>query len=186
MAQSKLILTPEEFRQAKAQGLIAPPAATMNAHHADTIRAQIPPPPRALQEDLAVNQHMIPRYKAAVQRALETSFACPETAVRMMSASVLSERVELCHNFIVLMRRQKGWTLRKCFDILPEALVGALAAGRRPEDYAVDAHDRGDRSPQPEGSECRGEMYVPDGGKPQVVSLDRGVQDMREENTDEE
>ena len=54
--------------------------------------------------------------------------------LREPTANALRERVELCYNTILILRRELGYPLRRCFDLLPSALHRALSEGRRTED----------------------------------------------------
>jgi len=99
-------------------------------------RIEVPPVeiPKHLQEDLAMNSKLEPQFYTSVQRALDASFQNPATAMREPTALAIKDRIEKCYEAIVLMRNDLGFPLKKCFDLLPNALIEALVGGERVED----------------------------------------------------
>jgi hypothetical protein len=96
----------------------------------------IPEPhvPQHLREDLDANPHLEPLYFEAVGKALTESLGNPATALRNPTQQALKERIEICLNAIVVMRQELYYALRKCFDLLPQALMCALIHGTRLDD----------------------------------------------------
>jgi len=99
-------------------------------------KLELPPieVPRHLQDDLAVNPKMEPKFYAAVQRALNESFHDPSTALREPTSKAVQERIELCYEALVVMRHDMKFPLKKCFDLLPRTLIEALIGGERLDD----------------------------------------------------
>ena len=97
--------------------------------------------PKPLHDDLTVNPHLVPQFRAAVGKALSTSLQHPLTRPRILSAEVLRERAETCYGVLVILRRDMKWPLKKCFDVLPQQFMHALLRGTRAEDEALTRAD---------------------------------------------
>lgn len=95
--------------------------------------------PKTLRKDVECNFHLFPLYVEAVKKAVLRSLEHPDTRPRAISESLLRERVKACHDAIVTMREDMKFSLKRCFDILPEKFVEALRRGQRTADVA--AHD---------------------------------------------
>ena len=95
---------------------------------------QVPP---ALKTDLEVNPHLLPKFYAAVGEAVTRSLQDPRTRILVMCESAIKERVELCADVMVTMRRDMKMALHKIFDILPAVFLDSLLAGERADDHAA-------------------------------------------------
>jgi len=104
-------------------------------------RLELPPieVPYHLREDLEANPKLEPAFYAAVQKAMNTSMNDPRTRLREFTHRAAKERIELCYMALVTMRYDMKFPLKKCFDLLPGALMQALTSGLRLDDEMVHA-----------------------------------------------
>jgi hypothetical protein len=90
--------------------------------------------PKHLQEDLDANPHRVPEFYQAVGKALNMSLNAEETRLRVVTAAALKERIEAIYRTLVVLRHELGYSLKKCFDLLPGRYMESLRQGERPED----------------------------------------------------
>jgi hypothetical protein len=95
-----------------------------------------------LVEDLRINQKVIPIYIAQVIKAVQNSCNHPDTKPRIVTKQLIKERIDLCHNLLMMMRQEMYWALRRCCEALPETLIEVLRQGRKEEDVVKDKDDR--------------------------------------------
>lgn len=108
-----------------------------------TVKLEIPPIdiPYHLQEDFAVNPQAERQFADAVGKALAVSFSDPRTRLREPTVRAVKERIELCYAAVVTMRHDLKYALRKCFDLLPAALMRSLLGSSRLEDEMATHQD---------------------------------------------
>jgi len=116
--------------------LILPASSIPRRHEIKLPAIEVPP---ALREDFAVNPHMEVEFFRAVQKAVDVSLRTEETAIREPNAKSLQERIEACYNTVLIMRMDMKYPLSKCFDLLPQYFMRALAGGQRTEDLIEQA-----------------------------------------------
>ena len=103
-----------------------------------TERAELKIPPieipQHLREDILANPHLETPFFEAVKKALDASLNHPETALREPSVRAIKQRIEQIYMAIEAMRYDLKYPLKKCFDLLPGAVMTALRGGGRIED----------------------------------------------------
>jgi hypothetical protein len=62
------------------------------------------------------------------------SLNAEETRLRVVTAAALKERIEAIYRTLVVLRHELGYSLKKCFDLLPGRYMESLRQGERPED----------------------------------------------------
>jgi len=157
---SRFIMTPSE-----AAGLspvrVGDSRMLGSSHGRGEIRLPRTPYPRELLSDFRLNPKVEALFLNAVGRALTMSLNHPDTAPRVLTNNILQERVKMCYAYAVILRRDKKWSLFKVCDNLPQALLGGIMNGRRPEDFA-------------EASVGDGKAWAKDGtGNPELAEVVR-------------
>jgi len=87
-----------------------------------------------LQEDLRYNQRVITAYIGSVVKAVQDSLNHPDTKPRVLTKSIVKERIDLCHDLLMMMRQELYWALKRCCAALPETLLEVLREGRKNAD----------------------------------------------------
>lgn len=176
---ARMIMTPAEAA-GRAPVRIAP-----SIMGSATGEMRVPPVrmPPSLIRDFRENPNAWPMFEQAVAKAITMSVNHPDTRPRVLASSILEERLRMCHNYAVLMRRavKPPWTLRKICDQLPLMLIGGIKAGRRPEDLAIE--EVGDTTAwAKDGHGNPEEMIVSDGNVEGDLpeELEETVQDIEE------
>lgn len=95
-----------------------------------------------LREDLELNPQVFHYYRQQVAKAVHQSLVHPDTKPRILSASLMKERVDLAHRLIMVMRNESLFPLRKCLDLLPNMIIDALRRGAKEEDLVGEVPDR--------------------------------------------
>ena len=138
--------SPVPVQQSRSM-LGGPPAAQASVE----LRLPMGDIPSALREDLDHNPSLVPQFFQAVGTAIVTSLRDPVTQPRILppAESMLKDWVHLCFKTLIIMRREMGFSLARCFSILPQRFNEALRQGKRTEDVA-------------EKTETRSNAWVPD------------------------
>jgi hypothetical protein len=90
--------------------------------------------PRHLQQDLDANPHLVQDFYLAVGKAVSASLNTEDTRLRVITDQALKERIEACYRIMIVLRHELGYSLRKCFDLLPGRFVQSLRNAERGED----------------------------------------------------
>lgn len=90
--------------------------------------------PAALKEDFSYNSHLEPVFYTAVGRALNETFAHPETKMREPTEQAIKERIKLCYDTVIVLRYDLKYSLRKALDLLPKFVLRAMLEGKKPAD----------------------------------------------------
>ena len=86
-----------------------------------------------LQADIDRNGLEV-EFGQAVGKTLNRTLSHPDTALRVVTAEALKERVQRCYDVIKHLRFDMKFPLRKCFDLLPAKMFEELRTGKRAED----------------------------------------------------
>jgi hypothetical protein len=95
-----------------------------------------------LREDLDLNPQVFDYYVRQVTKAVQTSLNHPDTKPRVLTASLMKERVNLAHRLIMVMREDHLFPLRKVLDLLPDRLLEALRRDAKEEDVVSEVPNR--------------------------------------------
>lgn len=85
--------------------------------------------PHAFRPTLAANRHILPKFGAAVVKAIKDSFEHPDTRMREPTRQSVKDRVELAYEALRVMYFEEKVSLTQSLDILSGTLIDTLRAG---------------------------------------------------------
>jgi hypothetical protein len=94
--------------------------------------------PKHLHEPLRVNPHLLSRLKTAVAQSVIVSLQTVDTAPRILSESIVQERVNMCMDILEVGYYELGISLTHLLDALEDTLMWSLRGGPSSyEEHAV-------------------------------------------------
>jgi len=78
--------------------------------------------PGHILADLEANSQYAKAFFTAVGQAVKGSVEDPETGIQVVTESLLKDRIEMCYDIIVTMRREGERSFKECFGALSTML----------------------------------------------------------------
>jgi len=98
--------------------------------------------PATLKQDLEANPRYTQEFFAAVARALFDAQENPQTAMRVVTTAAYRERLEMCYELTVEMRRGAKRPLKECFRALSSMLRDRILLQRHRDDVVGERMDK--------------------------------------------
>lgn len=102
--------------------------------------------PRHIKADLDANPQYAKSFFTSVGQAVRGSVEDTETGISLVTKSLLEERIQMCYDLIVTMRRDGERSFKECFGSL-STMLREMIVDRRHRDDIVEQRTKSNIAP---------------------------------------